>query len=274
MLDHKIIYNTKTISKDYGRRDYLDKSEKAIIKLLGPKLSYMSMLDMGVGGGRTTKYFGPMVKEYIGADYALAMIEICRAKYPGMYEFIEADARYMNRMEYDRFDFVLFSYNGLDSFNHQQRIIALKEIKRILKPGGYFAFSSHNLDWQELPELFKLNSELAKLKLKKDTTIMFLRSYIRAGFKNLKLNLLNKSISMERLIKKLRQNKKGYLYDNSLNGKASIYYITPNEQYRQLEEIGFTDIKSFSKQGEQTRSLNKLNEAPWIYYLCRKKWLK
>ncbi|MFO7929345.1 MAG: class I SAM-dependent methyltransferase [Candidatus Humimicrobiaceae bacterium] len=271
MLDHKIIYNTKTISSDYGARDYLEGPEKAILQKLKPELPGMSMLDMGVGGGRTTKYFAPLAGEYIGADYAPEMLKICRAKYPGRYEFIECDVRYMNRIQYDRFDFVLFSYNGIDSFNHEQRIIALKEIKRVLRPGGYFAFSTHNLDWKGLPELFRLNNKISRLKYSGKSPVGFLGTYIKAGYSNLRLNLLNKSFSMHNLIKKLRENERGYLYDNSLDGRASIYYTTHKEQVRQLERIGFTGIMPFSQSGRQTGHKTGLKNSAWIYYLCRKR---
>jgi len=40
---------------------------------------------------------------------------------------------------------VFFSYNGIDYiFPEDKRVIALKEIDRILKNDGYFVFSSHN----------------------------------------------------------------------------------------------------------------------------------
>src|SRR3989338_8328332 len=45
----------------------------------------------------------------------------------------------------NHFDYALFSFHGLDYlFPEEQRTRALHEIHRVLKPGGLFAFSSHN----------------------------------------------------------------------------------------------------------------------------------
>ena len=79
-IDHKILYNTESISKDYAARDYLEPAERTFLEMLKTKLSGIDMLDMGVGGGRTTRYFAPLAKNYTGADYAVSMVDICLDK--------------------------------------------------------------------------------------------------------------------------------------------------------------------------------------------------
>ncbi len=264
MLEHKILYNSMEISNDYGRRDYIEAPEKAIMEKLSGWLPAAGMLDMGVGGGRTTKYFAPLAGRYTGADYAPSMINICRAKYGSLYPFTECDARKMDRFRDSSFDFVLFSYNGIDSFSHTDRMTALKEIARVLRTGGYFAFSSHNLNWSMLPDLFRLKGPDED----KHKSVAY---YARQGFKNLRLSYLNKSLLMGNLIDRLKKNERGCLYDNSLNGKASIYYITSREQKRQLHKNGFRDIMTFGRCGRETGKEDELNRGAWIYYLCRKR---
>ena len=44
------------------------------------------------------------------------------------------------------FDFVLFSYNGIDTMSHVNRLRVFDEVFRLLVSGGLFAFSSHNLE--------------------------------------------------------------------------------------------------------------------------------
>jgi SAM-dependent methyltransferase len=45
----------------------------------------------------------------------------------------------------DAFDYILFSFNGIDHIHPERRgIQALREIHRMLKPDGLFLFSSHN----------------------------------------------------------------------------------------------------------------------------------
>ncbi len=74
---------------------------------------------------------------------------------------------------------------------------------------------------------------------------------------------------MKSFIDKLRTAGKGNIYDSSLNGKASIYYVASKEQKRQLKEIGFTDIFTYSRSGVKTDNEELLNQGGWIYYLCK-----
>jgi len=258
-IDHKILYDSEHISRDYASRDYLEHAEKAFLDEYGSLTGSWAMLDMGVGGGRTTKYFAPFVKSYIGADYAPAMIRACRKKYGDGYIFIDADARKMAMFKDCSFDFVLFSYNGIDSFSHRDRISALNEINRVLKTRGVFYFSSHNLDWAGLTDIFRMKNSPSKKKVP------------GIALRNIRLNLLNKSLDMEQHIEKLRKEKKGHLYDNSLNGKAKVYYITCHEQFSQLTRAGFTEIETYSRSGIKTRDESILNTGGWIYYFCRAK---
>jgi len=270
LLDHKILYNSESISDEYAKRDYLEGAESAIIKKFGSKFKEMNMLDMGVGGGRTTKYFAPLAKSYIGADYAPNMIAKCKVKYRGKYCFMESDVRSMNMFGSNMFDFVLFSYNGIDSFSHEDRLIALKEIRRILKNNGYFYFSSHNLNWVNLSDIFNLKLSEISANKKNDSGnfIRLLGNNIKSGFKKLRLNILNRNLHRKDFVQHLKEKQRGLIYDNSLNGKASVYYITRAEQIRQLEDAGFKNITTYSRNGASTENEEKLNKDGWIYYLC------
>ncbi len=44
---------------------------------------------------------------------------------------------------------------------------------------------------------------------------------------------------------------------------------SPEEQKRQLREIGFTDINTYSRAGVKTDNEELLNQGGWIYY-CSK----
>ncbi|ELP52058.1 methyltransferase type 11 domain protein [Microcystis aeruginosa TAIHU98] len=56
-----------------------------------------------------------------------------------------ADARNLEQFADNYFDFILFSFNDIDYISHADRFLVLEEISRIGKAGGYFCFSSHNL---------------------------------------------------------------------------------------------------------------------------------
>ncbi len=270
MLDHKILYNSESIFGEYAKRDYLEGAESAIIEKFRSMFKEMDMLDMGVGGGRTTKYFAPLVRSYIGADYAPNMIAKCKIRYKDKYYFVKSDVRSMNMFGNSMFDFVLFSYNGIDSFSHEDRLTALKEIRRVLRSNGYFYFSSHNLNWENLSDLFSFKSDKTGTDINNSSgdSIRFFGHNIKSGFKKVRLNILNRSLHRKDFVQRLRENQKGLLFDSSLNGKASIYYITRAEQIRQLEDAGFKNITTYSRNGTNTENEAILNRDGWIYYLC------
>ncbi len=275
-VDHKTLYNTEMLSKDYASRDYLEPAERAVIEILDSSLSSMKMIDMGVGGGRTTKYFAPLVLNYTGADYAPAMVNACIEKYGDEYFFITCDARDMEELSDNSFDFVLFSFNGIDSFSHEDRVSSLKEIHRVLRPGGYYCFSSHNLNWNGLPDLFSLKQVKKIAQAGKSDTDEGTKDFkkqvdrgFRSAYKIARLSILNRSFRMKDYISKLRKSERGHIYDNSLNGKAKVYYITKDEQIRQLKAAGFKNINTICQNGFITNNTVLLNLEGWIYYLCQ-----
>ena len=74
---------------------------------------------------------------------------------------------------------------------------------------------------------------------------------------------------MKNYISKLRKSERGHIYDNSLNGKAKVYYITKDEQIRQLEATGYNNINTICHNGFITSNTSLLNQDGWIYYLCQ-----
>jgi len=101
------------------------------------------ILDLGCGCGRTTIELFNKKFDVIGLDISKNMINFAKNKYPAI-SFEVGDACDLKFPD-ESFDIVFFSYNGIDYiFPESKRIVALKEINRVLKNGGYFVFSSHN----------------------------------------------------------------------------------------------------------------------------------
>jgi len=69
-------YRDPSIVGYYAQLTALQPAEKTILTLLQERLSTMKMLDLGVGAGRTTKYFAPLVGEYIGVDYSAVIFPL------------------------------------------------------------------------------------------------------------------------------------------------------------------------------------------------------
>lgn len=104
----------------------------------------MDILDIGVGGGRTTAFLAPRAKRYLGLDYVESMVAVCRAKFP-QFDFAHGDATDLSFLPDGSFDFTIFSMNGIDCIpSDEGRIACLKEMRRVTRPGGWIVISSHN----------------------------------------------------------------------------------------------------------------------------------
>lgn len=107
-----------------------------------------SILDIGIGAGRTTEPLSRVFARYVGVDYSGPLVESSKQLYPDA-DLREMDAR---KLEFDEpFDCVCFSFNGIDSVDFEGREQILSEIHRVLKPGGFFLYSTHNLHHHRVP---------------------------------------------------------------------------------------------------------------------------
>ncbi len=236
----------------------LQLAEQTILRLLAPRLPGARMLDVGVGGGRTTLHFAKCVREYIGVDYSPGMIRECRqrfAGYPAHISFAVCDAAAMGMFATDSFDFILFSYNGIDYVGHEDRLKILKEVWRVGKPGADFCFSSHNLNWAanlfELRRMVSLDPRRALQNAKRLVLrFVFNRGVRAAAVRDSPWFVLNDGAHRRRLL---------------------TYYIRPLAQISQLEG-DFEDVRVFSHvTGAELAGRNEIarDRDWWLYYWCR-----
>lgn len=240
----------------YAQLNLLQPAEKTVLDLLASQWAGVSMLDIGVGGGRTTQHFSKVVAEYTGIDYSADMIAACQKRFPGAAQglFEVCDVRDLSRFSDSSFDFILFSFNGIDSISHGERLKVFQEVSRVGKTGGYFFFSSHNI--QGLEREFTVGKQLSCNPI---------RSYVNLVMLGL-LRFLNRPITLKQL--------QGAAYvvvkDESHNFRLSNYYVRPQEQIAQLAS-GFGEIKVYSWQsGQEITDATELdaNCEMWLYYLC------
>src|SRR5438477_13063427 len=95
-------YSLREVAAGYARESHLQLPEESILRLILPKLPTARMLDLGVGGGRTTLHFAKWIREYVGADYSPSMILECQRRfsgYPNHISFRVCDARSMEIFE-------------------------------------------------------------------------------------------------------------------------------------------------------------------------------
>ncbi|UPV76631.1 class I SAM-dependent methyltransferase (plasmid) [Halorussus limi] len=102
-----------------------------------------SVLDVGCGVGRVSHLLDERGFDVTGIDISQPMIEKARSLFPNL-DFQVADIR-NTTFNSGAFDYVVFSYYGLDYILPKaERVKALREIYRVLRPAGIIVFSSHN----------------------------------------------------------------------------------------------------------------------------------
>jgi len=104
------------------------------------------ILDVGCGSGRTTFPLIRMGYKVIGIDLTPAMITSAKKIAEELKTKTDFNIGNVTNLEFinENFDGALFSFNGWDQIpGKEDRLKALKEVYRVLKPGGYFIFTSH-----------------------------------------------------------------------------------------------------------------------------------
>ena len=233
--------------------------EREVMSLLRDQLHEIEMLDLGVGSGRTAYTFAALVSRYVGLDYSPRMIERSRELLgeSKRIEWVNGDARDLSSVR-GPFDFVLFSFNGIDAVGHDDRKKILSEVRRILKPEGRFLFSSHSLralplDTKKPPSRYWRRSRLYSLYLR--------LASIRYGWR---IRRSNRKIDLD----SARERGWTLVMDNAHDFQLSIYYIEPERQLEQLHEAGFETTAVYDMEGREIEASAAGRDSS-LYYLCR-----
>jgi SAM-dependent methyltransferase len=250
-------YESPDIVALYARPDGLQKPEQTLLAQLGPSLGSMDMLDIGVGGGRTTRHFAPLARTYLGVDYSAAMIAHCKLEFTS-FRLAVADARRLEFAADESYDFVLFSYNGIDHLDQGDRTMALSEMRRVLRPGGLMVFSSHNANY--LPAIidrfrFRIHPSLRETLRSLKWSCVF---WAKNGLLQYRLPLAS-----------------GRVHDGTHSFRSSaLHYVRPDVGVAELRRLGMVDIACAGNEshdfvpGDEPSLLQDSN--PWIYYMSRK----
>lgn len=245
---NKETYSADHVVEKYDKLEGLVPAEQFVFSSNASHVAG-KVLDIGIGGGRTTAYLAVKAQVYVGVDYSERFVTVTSQKFPN--ERIECcDARDLSRFESDYFDLVNFSFNGLDYVNHADRQIALREIYRVLAPGGIFFFSTHNRNHRHFA---KQPWQIRK------RSFTHLKECIKVGL----------SLPRHWRMKKHDTINADYAIINDFAHKFQLmtYYVTVDEQRKQLERVGYIDVRALSREGED---IIIESDHEWLFVIAKK----
>lgn len=207
----------------------LEPRERVILDLVADEARGQPVLDIGVGGGRTVPGLRAVSSDYLGVDNSPEMIAACRQRFPDA-RFELADARDMKGIADQSIFLVLFSCNGIGMVSHEDRLLILREVYRVLRPGGIFILTTHN---ERCPDCtagfqfppYEVSANPARLLVR---SMRFASSTI-ARLVNRRRNLPHE----------VRTPDYSIINDVCHDYGTMLYYIGLNGQRRQLEQFGF-----------------------------------
>lgn len=249
-LINKSTYSRPEVVKYYQNNETLLKAEDVLLQKLTPAIKNSKILDIGIGGGRTTHHLLQISDEYTGVDYVPQFAEETQEKYPAA-KILCCDATNLVEFVNETYDFVLFSYNGIDSISHEQRLLVLDEANRVLKKGGTFMFSSHNRNYKYFN------------KLPWRRKIEYSRSFFHFYFYC--LYHLPKHYKMKQ--HEIFTDEYAFVNDGDHRYSLLLYYIGIDRQIEQLNKAGFKNVEAYDQDGGLVKSDS---ESHWIYYLAEK----
>lgn len=144
---NRAVYFGPSVFRHY-LSEVLTPAEVTCLLKYQPYFAQRTLLDIGVGAGRTARTLHPLVARYEAIDYSPVMVDYVKRAMPGV-SVRQMDWRDLNAFGDATFDFIFATDNVIDALAHEDRLQALRESHRVARAGGLLAFSSHNLSYRE-----------------------------------------------------------------------------------------------------------------------------
>lgn len=212
---------------------------------LVPTAARGSVLDIGVGGGRTIRPLLQMFRDYTGIDYSEPLIASAKRTFYNA-DLHVADARDLRTDR--KFDCIFFSYNGIDYVSYEDRAKIRRWISESLHPQGYFIYSTHNLGYHRaqmwltklwVPELFSPRSNVRFLPMRL-------------------VNFWRQAKDLRRLF--------AYVNDAAVGFRLLTVYVDIRNE---LELLGGEGFKVLATVGERNQKAGYDADDGWVYIISQ-----
>jgi SAM-dependent methyltransferase len=238
-------WNAPDIVADYRGRNYLLPAELACLGEVWARSKGGAVLDIGVGTGRTVPFLRPLAGRYIGVDFAPEMVSACRARFPDV-DLRQADARDLADFSDHEFALVMFSFNGIDYMPPEDRPRALRSVFRVLRPGGAFVFSTHNLNAIDPEAMARFSLPPIEWTARPVRLAARLARTAAQGLRAWR--------NHQRLAPEVRQTEEwAFINDGAHDSALLTCYVRPAAQVAALRAAGFSDaITVYGQDGRPT----------------------
>lgn len=256
-VDHQERANTRMWQSRGLVRQYattrLADSEKAVLDRFRADFAG-SVLEIGCGAGRVTGHTAAIAADMHAVDISPEMLAVARARYPGV-RFDVGDLRDLSSFPDGDADVVAMWCNVVDILGHGERMTALAEVARILRPGGLLVLDTHNL------------ASASRRRRPTDLPHESARQFVRSAI-GLPVTLYN-----HRRLSRRELAGEGFaiLNDEAHRFRALHYYVDRAEQERQLAAAGFDVIEIVDVAGAALGPQDDAPASASLKYVARRR---
>ena len=254
-----MLWGDKDVVAEFSTDEFTDRGEQSAFATLGTHCSG-DVLDIGVGGGRTTRFLAGAARSYVGIDIAGSMLELARERCPGT-DLRLGDVRDLHEYADESFDLVVFSFNGLDSLDHRDRARALAEMARVLAPDGRLLFSSLNQDGVSFDE--------------RPWTLRGFRT--RRAWRHLALAARHPATAAHgvgnyRRTRRLSEDGKGWARRpmRAHEFRFVVHFATMEETVAEARSAGLDVVAAFAEDGTALDLGAAHTSADYVHFICRR----
>jgi SAM-dependent methyltransferase len=210
------------------------------------------VLELGCGAGRVTRYLAEIATDVEAIDLSPAMVEHARQAVPAAH-FHVGDMTDLTAFEAGSFDAVVATYNVLDVLDNAERSAELDGLRDLTRAGGVLIMSTHNRGF--IPTL-----RAPRVRFTHPRT--FVADLVR----------LPRRLRNRRRLLPLEHEARGYAIVNDSGHDYSLlhYYISRDDQERQLAEHGFELIECVDMAGNVVPTAATAADVSELHYVARR----
>ena len=212
-----------------------------------------TVLELGSGAGRLTGYLGALAEKAYGIDLSPDMVDYANRTFPET-ESRVGDFQDLSPWADGTFSAVFAPCNVLDVLTDAERRAMLREIRRVLAPGGLLAMSSHNRGY--MPKLKR------PTHVRRTDPLRFAWDLARVP----------RRVRNSRRLVGLEEQHPDFAIVNDSAHEYSLlhYYISRDDQERQFADEGFEMVEALDLDGRRIEPGQAADDYVELHYVARR----